>query len=148
MTYLELARQLAEINKKKMKISQYIKMTDANRGEGVLLGYLAHHNNEATPAQLSKALDVSTARIAVLLNKLERKQLVQRQKHPNNNRNTIVKLLPAGKQLHEDQENAFHRNMMRFLETLGEEKAALFVELQGEMVDFMLKNQIGENQNE
>ncbi|MGN0163536.1 MAG: hypothetical protein ACI4EA_08175, partial [Candidatus Ornithomonoglobus sp.] len=63
MTYPELARRLAEINKKMLKITEYTKMTDANRGEGVLLGYLRRHNSEATPAELSAALNVSTARI-------------------------------------------------------------------------------------
>ncbi|MCI5892460.1 MAG: MarR family transcriptional regulator [Clostridiales bacterium] len=141
MNYLELARRLAEINKKMMKISEYTKMTDANRGEGVLLAYLRRHNGEATPTELSEALHVSTARIAVLLNKMERKQLVERQKHPNNNRNTIVKLLPNGRKLSEEQEEAFNQRVVSFFETLGEDKAALFVELQSDMVDFMLKHQ-------
>lgn len=148
MTYMELAYQLAEVNKKMMKISEYIRLTDTNRGEGVLLGYLRRHNNEATPSELSKALNVSTARIAVLLNKMERKNLVERQKHPDNNRNTIVKLLPAGKKLSEEQEKDFNKNVVSFFETLGEEKAALFVELQRKMVDFMIKNQEGVNKNE
>lgn len=147
MEYMELARRLAEINKKMLKISEYTKMTDANRGEGVLLGYLRRHNNEATPAELSEALHVSTARIAALINKMERKQLVQRQKHPNNNRNTIVKLLPDGKKLSEEQEEAFNERVVSFFETLGEDKAALFVELQGEMVNFMMENQTGEDNN-
>ena len=147
MTYMELARQLAEINKKMLKFSEYTKMTDANRGEGVLLGYLRRHNDEATPAELSDALHVSTARIAVLINKMERKQLVQRQKHPHNNRNTIVKLLPAGKKLSEKQEETFNHRVVSFFETLGEDRATLFVELQGEMVDFIMENQIGKDNN-
>lgn len=148
MDYLELARQLAEINKKMLKISEYTKMTDANRGEGVLLGYLRRHDNEATPTELSIALNVSTARIAVLINKMEQKKLVERQKHPENKRNTIVRLLPEGKKLSEKQEEDFNQNVVRFFETLGEEKAALFVELQSEMVDFMTKNQTGDDKNE
>lgn len=145
MTYLDLAHQLGEINKKMMRISEYTKMTDANRGEGILLSYLMHHNNEATPVELSEALDVSSARIAALLNKMERKKLLERQKHPDNNKNVIVKLLPDGKKMHEEQERTFNQKVVSFFETLGEEKAALYVELQGEMVDFMMKNQRGEN---
>lgn len=148
MTYLDLARQLAEINKRMLKISEYRKMTDANRGEGVLLGYLARHDHEATPAELSEALGVSTARIAVLLNKMERKQLVERQKHPDNHKNTIVRLLPEGKKLKEEQEEAFNHNVVKFFETLGEEKAALFVTLQKEMVDFMQNSRKGECSHE
>lgn len=148
MTYLELARQLAEINKRMMKLSEYRKMTDTNRGEGVLLGYLARHDHEATPAELSGALGVSTARIAVLLNKMERKALVERQRHPENHRNIIVKLLPAGKKLNEEQEEDFNQKVVEFFKALGEEKAAMFVELQGEMVDFMMNNQNGDNKDE
>lgn len=148
MTYLELARQLGEINKEMLKISEYREIMDVNRGEGVVLSYLVHHNEEATPAQLSQALDVSTARVAALLNKMERKKLVVRQRHPDNNKNTIVKLLPDGTKLHEEQESIFNRCTVRFFETLGEEKAALFVELQREMVDFLLENQIGGTDDE
>lgn len=148
MTYMELAKELAEISKKMLKISEYTKMTDANRGEGVLLGYLRRHNGEATPAELSIALNISTARIAVLINKMERKNLVERQKHPHNNRNVIVRLLPDGKRLSEAQEEAFNQRVVSFFETLGEDRAALFVELQGEMVNFMMKNQTGEDKNE
>jgi len=148
MTYLELARQLAEVNKKMLKISEYTKMEDANRGENVLLSYLMYHNGEATPAELSEALHVSTARIAVLLNKMERKKLVERQKHPDNNRNTIVKLLPAGKKLNEEKEKDFNQGVISFFETLGEEKAALFVELQSELANFMIKNRRENNNNE
>lgn len=148
MTYLELARQLGEINKRMLRIPEYRELIDANQGEGVLLSYLTRHKDEATPAQLSQALDVSTARIAVLLNKMERKKLVVRQKHPDNNRNTIVKLLPDGKKLHEAQEDVFLQSVVRFFETLGEEKAALFVELQGAVVEFMRNNQMGGQENE
>lgn len=147
MTYAELAYELTEINKKMLKLSEYTRMIDTNRGEGILLGYLRRHDNEATPIELSRALNVSTARIAVLLNKMERKNFVERQKSPNNKRNTIVKLLPAGKKLSEEQENAFNQKIISFLKTLGKERAALYVELQNEMVSFMMNNRMGDDSN-
>lgn len=148
MSYTKLAQQLAEINKRMLSISEYTKITDTNRGEGVLLSYLVRHDKEATPIELSEALNVSTARIAALLNKLEKKNLVERQKHPDNNRNTIVKLLPKGEKLNKEQETIFNKKVIGFFETLGEEKAALFVELQGKMVDFLINEQTGEKNNE
>lgn len=147
MAYLELARQLAEINKKMLRLSEYRKITDTNRGEGVLLGYLVRHDQEATPAELSGALGVSTARIAALLNKMERKRLVERQRNPDH-RTTTVRLLSAGKQLNREQEESFCQGVVEFFETLGEEKAALFVELQREMVDFMTQKSKGETIHE
>lgn len=140
MSYLELARQLAEIHKKMLRISEYQRITDSNRGEGVLLGYLARHGREATPAELSEALGVSTARIAALLNKMERKGLVERQRNPGR-KNTAVKLLPDGSRLNREQEEDFCQYMVEFFERLGADRAALFVELQAEMADFMSGHQ-------
>ncbi|MGN0614547.1 MAG: MarR family transcriptional regulator [Porcipelethomonas sp.] len=147
MTYFELARQLAEINKGMMMNSDYTKMTDINRGESLLLSCLANHDDRATPTELSEALHVSTARIAALLNKMERKNLVAREKHPENNRNVVVSLLPAGKKLHGEQEEAFNREVINFFETLGEEKAALYVELQNELANFLKNKQKGDRNN-
>lgn len=149
MTYIELARQLAEIDMKVMKSSEYIKMTDTIRGEGVLLSYLVYHNNMATPSELSEALDVSTARIAVLLNKMEKKGLLERQRHPDNKRNTIVKLLPEGEKLHKENEETFNLYVMSFFEYIGKEKTQLFVQLQSELAEYMrTKRQMKEDINE
>lgn len=147
MTYLELAYQLGEINKKIMMSAEYTKMNDANRGESLLLSCLSGHDGEATPIALSEALHVSTARIAALLNKMERKNLVERQRHPENNRNVIVRLLPAGEKLHKELEKSFNQNVVSFFEKLGVEKAALYVELQSELADFLKNKQKGDSDN-
>ena len=139
MTYTELAQQLAEINKKMVKLPAYAEIADIGRGEGVLLSCLAQHDGQATPVELSEALDVSTARISALLNKMERKQWITRQKHPDNRKNVLVLLLPAGAQEYEARSELFSRSTIAFFETLGEERAALFVELQDEMVRFLAK---------
>lgn len=139
MDYNELARRLGEISKRMFSLPEYTRMLDANRGEGVLLSYLRQHG-DVTPAELSRALNVSTARIAALLNRMERNGLVVRNRHPRNNKNTIVTLLPAGTELHERLQKAFTDSVTGFLERLGEERAALFVELQGELADYMSEN--------
>ena len=139
MSYAELARQLAEINKKMVKLPVYTQITDIGRGEGVLLSYLAHHDGKATPVELSEALDVSTARISALLNKMERKQCITRQKHLDNRKNVLILLLPAGAQQYKERSDQFSQNTIAFFEMLGEERAALFVELQDEMVRFLAK---------
>lgn len=138
MSYSELAGRLGEISKRMLAVPEYTRILDTNRGEGVLLSYLYFHDGAATPAELSKALNVSTARIAALLNKMEQKRLVERGKHPGNQRNTIVTLLPEGEKLHKELEMDFRSRVIKFFEILGEEKAALFVELQGELADYMI----------
>ncbi|MGN0658967.1 MAG: MarR family winged helix-turn-helix transcriptional regulator [Emergencia sp.] len=139
MDYLKLAQELAEISKTMLKIAEYRKLSDSNQGEGVLLGCLRRHGGEATPAELSGAMKVSSARIAVLLNKMEQKGLVVRQNNPASGRSTIVRLLPEGRELSETQEADFNRKLIAFFEMIGEEKAVLFVELQKEMMNFMIE---------
>ncbi len=140
MEYLDLARRLAALNKKMLKIPAYVKMTESNRGEGVLLSYLARHCGKATPAELSGDLQVSSARIAALLNKMERKHLVKREKHLQNSRNVMVRLLPAGQERYEQQREEFFEKTMDFFHRLGEERAVLFVELQEELMNFLKKD--------
>lgn len=71
-----------------------IDLTD--RGIHFVLGYLIHHNEEVISSDLSNALNVSTARMAKLLNKMETKQLIIK-KHSNNDaRKTVVVLTQKG----------------------------------------------------
>lgn len=71
-----------------------IDLTD--RGIHFVLGYLIHHNEEVISSDLSNALNVSTARMAKLLNKMEAKQLIIK-KHSNNDaRKTVVVLTQKG----------------------------------------------------
>lgn len=143
MSYLKLARELAEIKRKTLCMFEYKKMNIANSGESVLLYYLKNHNNQATPVELSKALGASTARVAVLLNKMEKKGLVERKKHPDNNRNTVVHLLPLGRKLNDEQEKYFDSKVIAFFETLGEEDAEQFVKLQRKMLDYIIETETG-----
>ena len=140
MTYKDLAKQLTEINKKMMKMKEYNKIIDSNRGEKVLLSYLAMHNGKATPVELSEALHVSTARIAVLINKLEQKQIVERQNHPDNKLNKIVKLLPKGEEINKQIKDDYNKQIIKFLETLSKEEAKTYVMLQQKLLEFIEKN--------
>lgn len=139
MSYYELAEELAEIKQKMHCLFEYKKMNLANCGESVLLSFLKKHNNSQTPTQLSEALGVSTARVAALLNRMEKKGLVERRKHPDNNRNVMVYLLPEGERVSAEQEETFNRRVVSFFETLGEKDAEQFVKYQRKMLEFILE---------
>lgn len=71
-----------------------IDLTD--RGIHFVLGYLIHHNEEVISSDLSNALNVSTARMAKLLNKMEANKLLIK-KHSNDDaRKTVVVLTQKG----------------------------------------------------
>ena len=55
-------------------------LNEFNRGEIGVLGYLAFEKDEATAGELSEKLNVTTARIASILNSLEAKTTSKEQK--------------------------------------------------------------------
>lgn len=141
MSFQQLIHQLGESNKKLLKSVYFKRMNDAYSGEGLVLSCLQQYGGQATPAEVSRELGVSTARVAALLNKMEGKNLVERQRHPDNKKNTIVRILPEGEKVYRIHKQEFQMLISEFFETLGEERAKVFVELQEEMADFMEKEQ-------
>lgn len=66
------------------------------RGFGFVLSYLEQANGEVNAGDLAKKLDVSTARIAVLLKRMEKSGLITRHASPEDARRTVVAITPAG----------------------------------------------------
>ncbi len=65
------------------------------KGKHFILGYL-NENGKTKSLDLAKALDVSTARIAVILNDLEKEGLVLREKDEKDKRITYISLTQKG----------------------------------------------------
>lgn len=92
----------------------------------------------ATPMQprdLSDVLQVSTARIAAMLNSLEKKGYIERTPDLTDRRKIIVTITPTGLQF----SNQHHANMKlsieRMLAALGETDAKEYVRLIGRILD-------------
>ena len=73
-------------------------LAEMARGESLALRYLADCG-PACPTQLSRAMHVSTARIAALVRHLESKGLVLRAREPKDERKIRISLTPAGRAL-------------------------------------------------
>ncbi len=65
------------------------------KGKHFILGYL-NENGKTKSLDLAKALDVSTARIAVIINDLENEGLVLREKDKKDKRITYISLTEKG----------------------------------------------------
>ncbi len=74
-------------------------LTEFNRGEVGVLSYLAFDNDKATAGELSEKLNVSTARIASILNSLENKEYINRKEDKKDKRKTLVFITKKGKKL-------------------------------------------------
>lgn len=122
----EIARDLP-----KVQPTNFLKLVnDSNAGIGLALKLLASERDKQLSAgRLSEAMGISTARVAVLLKKMEQKGLIVKAADETDARVTLVKLSDEGVRL----TNEMHENMLRRLanviDQVGEETFLRFVEL-------------------
>ena len=71
---------------------------DLNRGDvGVLSSLRIAENNRLSPTQLFKGLMLSSAGITSRLDRLEKRGLVRRERHPQDRRGVLVELTDGGR---------------------------------------------------
>ena len=96
MCFDKLAEEFIDTEMVLCHIPENQQLIKAIHGEMFVLGYLSEHGKRAYPKELSKALDVSTARIARMLNHMEEKGLIIRQVDGHDMRQKIVILTEKG----------------------------------------------------
>ncbi|MBD5469671.1 MAG: MarR family transcriptional regulator [Lachnospiraceae bacterium] len=74
----------------------YSELETTQRGFGFVLSYLEQADSEVNAGDLSKKLNVSTARIAALLKKMEQSGLITRRTSPKDARRIVVEITPSG----------------------------------------------------
>ena len=88
----------------------YSEIEATQRGFGFVLSYLEQADEVVYASDLSKKLNVSTARIAALLKRMEQNGLITRCTSPEDARRTIVGITPAGiASVDKMREQALHR---------------------------------------
>lgn len=128
--YEELAIELLRLNIGMLQEPAKQKIAKMTRGEFFVLNYLMTHQNQAHPAEISRSMVVSTARIAALLSRLEEKQYISRSQDPTDNRQVIVTLLPQGLALIQRIQGEVIAAVVRMLERLGPEDAREYIRIQ------------------
>lgn len=128
--YDELAKELLSLNLNMLHVPAKRKIGKMAQGEVFVLNYLATHQQPAHPGELSKSMVVSSARIAALLGRMEKKQLISRTQDPLNNRQVIVTLLPAGQAVIDRTRAEVLAAAARMLERLGPEDAREYLRIQ------------------
>ena len=128
--YEELATELLRLNIGMLQEPAKQKISKMTRGEVFVLNYLMTHQNQAHPAEISRSMVVSTARIAALLSRLEEKQYISRASDPSDNRQVIVTLLPQGLALIQHIRSEVIAAVVRMLERLGPEDAREYIRIQ------------------
>lgn len=99
------------------------------RGEMAVLRLLERESAALTAGEISRALRMTTSRVAAVLNSLQKKKLIVRQTDEDDRRRVRVQLTPSGITLCQIRKKHAIHHLSSLLARLGEEDAALFVRL-------------------
>ncbi len=107
---------------------------DSNTGIGFAIKLLySAEDNRLSAGAISEAMGVSTARVAVLLKKMEGKGLITRESDSTDARVTVVCLSGAGKNVAEQMQENMLKHISYVIDQVGMEKLKQFIELSVEV---------------
>ena len=120
----------------KLKAKQCLEFLDEKfRGTYPLLRILKESNGGVSAGKLAKELNVSTARIAVILCNLELKKLITKQKSNEDARKTIVLISEKGKEIVDQIDKEVIEYFLKGFEKLDDEDLSklkeIIIKLQG-----------------
>lgn len=126
-------KEIAEILFEQLKPTTSTSLTEAlnefSRGEVGVLSYLAFDKKEATAGELSEKLNVTTARIASILNSLENKNYIKRTSDKTDKRKTLVTITKNGKQLAITTKQEIINKITKVIEEVGYTEVKEYVRL-------------------
>lgn len=135
MDYRALAGELFRSIFKSAKTPLHQTPRDVSHGAIGILVTLLRAGDGLSSGELSKALQISTGRVATALKSLEKKGMIVRREDPQDGRRVLVYVTESGRAFaHEKHEKAMSE-MERMLRLLGEEDAQELVRIVKRMVD-------------
>lgn len=113
------------------KMFEHFDKNDA--GIMCVLKYLVKENKPVSAGEISSFMHVSTARVAVLIKKLEERELVKKTYDPSDARKTMLKVTENGINLIEEHREKFIGFFSAVIDRMGEENFIRFIELSEEL---------------
>lgn len=107
----------------------YNEIDATRRGFGFVLNYLEQADKEVYAGDLSKKLNVSTARIAALLKKMEQNGLITRNPSPEDARRTLVEITPTGIDLINEMRSHALRKIELLLNKVSKEDMETYIRI-------------------
>lgn len=124
---------------KKAPPAQILQRIDVSAaGIRAILIYLAEVDQTVTAGMISEHMHVSTARVAVLLKKLEARGLIEKERDPQDARRVMVKLSAQGREHMDRVFERIRQNIEIIIDTIGAERLMTFVEISGEIQSIII----------
>ena len=106
-----------------LRTAESRQIADMSKGELFALSFINKRGTMVLPSEISTAMNVSTARIAVLLSQLEGRGLIVRTADTADRRRVNVSITLAGVQRLEERREEIFNRMLHLVKQLGEEDA-------------------------
>lgn len=118
--------------------SEYFQKFDMNAaGIRAILKLLNETDSKVTAGKISERMNVSTARVAVLLRKMEAKGLIEKERDITDARVVVVKLSEHGKQVADKFKENVYTHISELIDKIGMEKMLEFAEISNEILAVM-----------
>ena len=123
--------------------SEHFQHIDKNTvGIRAILKYLSETNGKVTAGKIGEHIKVSTARVAVLLKKMEAKDLIEKEQDPDDGRIVIVKLSEHGKKAAAAERDEVYKSIGEMIDKVGMDRMLEFAEISNEIHSIMKKSEM------
>ncbi|MCH5341498.1 MAG: MarR family transcriptional regulator [Acetatifactor sp.] len=107
----------------------FSKIDECQKGIGFVLVYLQEADHEVIAGELARELNVSTARIAALLRKMEKSGLIVRYHSSEDARQTVVEITQAGTEYVDNMKEQILTKIELLLEKVGKKDMEEFIRI-------------------
>lgn len=112
-------------------------MDENQAGIGAVLRLLSESSGTITAGRIADYMNVSTARVAVLLKKMAAKDLIVRESYADDARVTVVRLSQKGEETAADIRKKIHDHVDTVIDKVGMERILEFAEISKEIHNAM-----------
>lgn len=109
------------------------------KGESNILLFLANCEGRCLAGQISKGLGLSTSRVTIILNNLEKKGLIEKERDTEDRRKVYITLTEKGRELILVKHNEVVDNFERIFRELGKEDTEEYIRIMGRLFKIMEK---------
>ncbi len=146
MNYTELAQQFLCRSYQFRNRGHQKKVDEVMRGEAFALLYILKNGSCVLPGEISNEMNISSARVAAILNSLEDKGFILREIDKSDRRKVLVQLTQEGRVLAKKHVQMVVNITTSMLKLLGENDAKELVRIMGRLAELMPK--IARNKDE
>ncbi|MGC6768966.1 MarR family winged helix-turn-helix transcriptional regulator [Enterococcus sp. LJL128] len=139
MTFAEEAEQELVRLMLQNRDGAFSKIEKSNKGENIVIKLLDRIGEPTSPKFIAESLNLSSARIAVVLGSLEKKKLIVRTMDPEDRRRINVTLTDCGKKAAHAEKKEMRDKIIKIFLQMGEEDTKKFIELTAKFVEYSRK---------